>query len=193
MGIASLVLGIIAILVAWVPCIGWFALLPALIGLILGIVEIVQKNGAKAKGDNTASPVLGFVGTGLNALSIVMVIAITVLLGRGLEEVAKEAGYSSAREMFKDIKKGIDTLQNAQTALEPQKVTKTNYDRIQPGMTLAEVEAILGKTAMAEDIVKSGAQETIPYVLLWKVDGFRFVTVAFENGKVKEKNQVGLD
>jgi hypothetical protein len=193
MGIASLVLGIIAILVAWVPCIGWFALLPALIGLILGIVEIVQKNGAKAKGDNTASPVLGFVGTGLNALSIVMVIVVTVLLGRGLEETAKEAGYSSASEMFKDIKKGIDTLQTAQTALEPQKVTKANYDRIQPGMTLTEVEAILGKNAMSEDIVKSGSQETLPYVLLWKVDGLRFVTVAFENGKVKEKNQVGLD
>jgi len=193
MGVASLVLGIIAILVAWVPCIGWFALLPALIGLILGIVEIVQKNGAKAKGDNTASPVLGFVGTGLNALSIVMVIVVTVLLGRGLEEAAKEAGYSSASEMFKDIKKGIDTLQTAQTALEPQKVTKANYDRIQPGMTLTEVEAILGKTAMSEDIAKSGSQETLPYVLLWKVDGLRFVTVAFENGKVKEKNQVGLD
>ncbi len=114
MGVASLVLGIITILVAWVPCIGWFALLPALIGLILGIAEIVQKNGTK--GDNTASPVLGYVGTGLNALSIVMVIAVTVLLGRGLEEVAKEAGYSSASEMFKDIKKGIDTLQTAQTS-----------------------------------------------------------------------------
>ncbi len=60
-------------------------------------------------------------------------------------------------------------------------------------MTLAEVEAILGKTAMSEDIAKSGSQETLPYVLLWKVDGFRFVTVAFENGTVKEKNQFGLD
>jgi uncharacterized membrane protein len=90
MGVASLVLGIITILVAWVPCIGWFALLPALIGLILGIAEIVQKNGTK--GDNTASPVLGYVGTGLNALSIGMIIVVTLLLGRGLEEVAKEAG-----------------------------------------------------------------------------------------------------
>jgi hypothetical protein len=193
MGIASLVLGILALLIAWVPCVGWFAILPALIGLVLGIIEIVQKNSAKAKGDTTASPVLGFVGTGLNVLSLGTVVVVTLLLGRGLEEAAKEAGYSSASEMFKDIKKGIDTLQTAQTALEPQKVTKANYDRIQPGMTLAEVEAILGKNAMSEDIVKSGAQETIPFVLLWKIDGFRFATVAFENGKVKEKNQVGLD
>ncbi len=190
MGIASLVPGIIAILVAWVPCIGWFALLPALIGLILGIVEIVQKNGAKAKGDNTASPVLGFVGTGLNALSIVMVIVVTVLLGRGLEEAAKEAGYSSASEMFKDIKKSIDTLQTIQTALEPEKVTKANYNRIQSGMSLAEVEAILGKTTMSEEVAKSGSQDG---TLFWKVDGFRSVVITFENGKVKEKNQVGLD
>jgi uncharacterized membrane protein len=188
MGVASLVLGIITILVAWVPCIGWFALLPALIGLILGIAEIVQKNGTK--GDNTASPVLGYVGTGLNALSIGMIIVVTLLLGRGLEEVAKEAGYSSASEMFKDIKKSIDTLQSIQTALEPEQVTKANYNRIQPGMSLAEVEAILGKTTMSEEITKSSSQDG---TLFWKIDGFRFVVITFENGKVKEKNQVGLD
>lgn len=193
MGIASLVLGIIALLISWIPCVNWLALLPALVGLILGIVEIVQKNSAKAKGDATASPTLGYVGAGLNAVSIVAIIVITVLLGKGMEQVAKEAGYSSVKEMMEDIKRGVDTLQTVQTALEPEKVTKANYDKIQPGMTLAEVEAILGKTTMAEEIVKSGMQENAPFVLLWKLNGLRFITVAFENGKVKEKNQVGLE
>ncbi len=194
MGIASLILGIIAILIAWIPCVGWFALLPALVGLILGIVEIVQKNNAKAAGDAAASPVMGFVGTGLNALSVVVVVVITVLLGRGLEQAAKEAGYSSASEMFKDIQKGIDTLQTARTALEPEKITKANFDRIQTGMTLAEVEAIIGKTSMSEELVKEGMESTMPaYTLLWKAEGFKLITIGFVNGKVSDKQQLGLD
>lgn len=194
MGIASLVLGIIALLIAWIPCVGWFALLPAFIGLVLGIIEIVQKNGAKAKGDATASPTMGFVGTGLNAVSMVVVVVVTVLLGRGLEQAAKEAGYGSASEMFKDIQKGLDSLQTAQTALEPAKITKANYERIQKGMTLAEVEAILGKTSMSEDLVKEGMESQMPaYTLLWKADGFKLITIAFANGKVTEKSQLGLD
>ncbi|MCS7013587.1 MAG: hypothetical protein RMI34_01515 [Chloroherpetonaceae bacterium] len=190
MGIASLVLGIIAFLISWIPCVNWFALLPAAVGLILGIVEAVQQNNAKAKGDANASPTLGYIGTGLNAVSIILIIVITVLLGRGLEQAAKEAGYSGAKEMFEEIKKGIDTVR---TALEPEKVTKANYDRIQPGMTVSEVETILGKTTLSEDLAKSGAQDKIPVILTWKLDGFRFATVTFENGKVKEKSQIGLE
>ena len=90
----------------------------------------------------------------------------------------------------KTSRKALNTLQTIQTALEPEQVTKANYNRIQPGMSLAEVEAILGKTTMSEEITKSSSQDG---TLFWKIDGFRFVVITFENGKVKEKNQVGLD
>lgn len=68
MGIAALILGIISIIVGFVPFCGAIALLPAIIGLILGIVEIVLKSKAqKPKG-------LGIAGTILSGLAIVVII-----------------------------------------------------------------------------------------------------------------------
>ena len=49
MGIASLVLGIISIIVGFVPFCGAIAFLPALIGLILGIVDMVKKSKSNEK------------------------------------------------------------------------------------------------------------------------------------------------
>ena len=44
MGIAALVLGIVSIIIAFVPFCGIIAFLPALVGLILGIIDLVIKN-----------------------------------------------------------------------------------------------------------------------------------------------------
>ena len=59
MGVAALVLGIVSIILAFVPCCGILALLPALIGLILGIVEVVKKSKAQQpKGKGVAGIIL---------------------------------------------------------------------------------------------------------------------------------------
>lgn len=44
MDIASLVIGIVAIVLGMIPCINLFAVLPAIIGLVLGVVSAVQKS-----------------------------------------------------------------------------------------------------------------------------------------------------
>lgn len=44
MGVASLVLGIVSVVVSFVPFCGVIALIPAIVGLILGIVDAVKKN-----------------------------------------------------------------------------------------------------------------------------------------------------
>ena len=49
MGIAALVLGIVSIIIAFVPFCGIIAFLPALVGLILGIIDLVIKNKIKIK------------------------------------------------------------------------------------------------------------------------------------------------
>ena len=64
------------------------------------------------------------------------------------------------------------------------KVTKSNFDQIKTGMTVAEVEGILGK---ATD-TKSGAVN-LPgiagsgSIMTWK-DGEKTIAVTFANGKV---------
>ena len=68
MGVASLVLGIISLIIGFIPFCGMIAFVPAIIGLILGIVEIVKKSKEKApKG-------MGIAGTILSAISIVVMI-----------------------------------------------------------------------------------------------------------------------
>ena len=44
MAVASLVLGIISILVAWIPLCNYIVTIPAIVGLILGIVALVKAN-----------------------------------------------------------------------------------------------------------------------------------------------------
>lgn len=44
MGVAALVLGIVSIIIGFIPFCGAIAFLPAIIGLILGIVDIIQKS-----------------------------------------------------------------------------------------------------------------------------------------------------
>ena len=64
------------------------------------------------------------------------------------------------------------------------KVTKSNFDQIKTGMTVAEVEAILGKAT--ESTGASGAVGTLTgsaKVMTWK-DGGKTITITFANDKV---------
>lgn len=72
------------------------------------------------------------------------------------------------------------------------KVTKENYDKIQTGMTLSEVEAILGKGTekagvggAVGNLVASGK------VISWG-DDKKGITITFANDKVITKMATGL-
>ena len=72
------------------------------------------------------------------------------------------------------------------------KVSKSNYDKISSGMTLAEVEGILGKGA--EEAGLGGAVGNLAgsfKIMSWK-DGEKMITVTFANDKVTAKAQKGL-
>jgi hypothetical protein len=70
------------------------------------------------------------------------------------------------------------------------KVSQSNYDKIQPGMTVAEVEGILGNggefTAIAGQAIGDVALS-----IKWK-DGQKQITVIFGGDKVVSKTQTGL-
>lgn len=68
MGVASLVLGILSLIIGFVPFCGAIALLPAIIGLILGIVDVVLKS---KKGEPKG---MGIAGIVLSAISIVIIV-----------------------------------------------------------------------------------------------------------------------
>mgnify|MGYP007000577565 CR=1 FL=1 len=81
MGIAALVLGIISLIIGFIPLCGSIALLPAIIGLILGIVDTVQK---KKKGEKIAVSVTGLV---LSAIAVVVIIFWVFVFGVAASKV----------------------------------------------------------------------------------------------------------
>ncbi len=75
MGIAALILGIISILIGFIPLCGSIALVPAIIGLILGIVDTVTK---RKRGEKIAISVAGLV---LSAIAIVIIVFWVFIFG----------------------------------------------------------------------------------------------------------------
>ena len=92
MGIAALILGIISIIVSFVPFCGIIAFLPAMVGLILGIVDLVLKSRQnQSKGTSIA-------GVILSSLAIVIMIFWFFILGMAA---------SSEPEKVQDILKNL--------------------------------------------------------------------------------------
>lgn len=81
MGIAALILGIISLIIGFIPLCGSIALVPAIIGLILGIVDTVLK---KKKDEKIAISVTGLV---LSAISIVVIIFWVFVFGVAASKV----------------------------------------------------------------------------------------------------------
>lgn len=73
MGVASLVIGIIALILGFVPLCGIIALVPAIIGLILGIVDAVKKSKT---GESKGMSIAGIV---LCSISIIVIIGYYVM------------------------------------------------------------------------------------------------------------------
>jgi hypothetical protein len=79
-------------------------------------------------------------------------------------------------------------------------VSQENYDKIQTGMTLDQVEQVLGpgedQTASGVEISSSGmagrSREDRTKTYLWK-DGAKQIIVEFEQGKVTAKRPKNLD
>lgn len=68
MGIASLVLGIVSVVISFIPFCGVIALVPAIVGLILGIIDTIKKSKEQQpKGMSIA-------GTVCSAVAIVLII-----------------------------------------------------------------------------------------------------------------------
>lgn len=68
MGIAALILGILALLVAFIPVFGFIAFFPAIAGLVLGIVDVVNKS---KKNESKGTSIAGII---LNSIAIVVMI-----------------------------------------------------------------------------------------------------------------------
>lgn len=94
MGVASLVLGIIAMVIGWIPFICFLALILAVIGLILGIVDTTRKNknGDKHKGISIAGLVISAI-----AIPTILIMSFfsLIILGGAIEGINTFENYDN--------------------------------------------------------------------------------------------------
>lgn len=73
MGIASLVLGIVAILISWIPIVGLLSFVLVIVGLVLGIVDISKKSKTQSQKG------IGIAGVIVCAIAIPIIIITTII------------------------------------------------------------------------------------------------------------------
>lgn len=106
MGTAALVLGIIGILLAWIPIIGFLGFVLGILAIILGVVGIVRARKGRA-----TNLVMAAIGTGLGALAFVVS---TVVFGLFVSEVDKQINSDGT------ISESVPAAQDQQSSADQQ-------------------------------------------------------------------------
>lgn len=83
MGVASLVLGIVSVVIGFVPFCGSWAIIPAIVGLVLGIVDWVKKN---KEGTPKGKAIAGVI---CSAVAIVIILAYYFVAGVAIKKAGK--------------------------------------------------------------------------------------------------------
>ncbi|MDO8149130.1 MULTISPECIES: DUF4190 domain-containing protein [unclassified Isoptericola] len=94
LAIAALVLGILAVLGSWIPVLNIGAIVLAIIGIVLGIMALVQAKRGTAAGRGMA-----LFGTVLSVVAIILAIVVNVFLVSTLEEQAPAIQQELERQL----------------------------------------------------------------------------------------------
>jgi len=110
MGVISLVLGILCIIVAWIPCIGGMALIPAIVAIILGAVAYMQANKAQAaKGMIIAALAISVIAASLATWRYFQL----KKAATDIEKLGKDFGKEFGEEFEKEMKKSLDAAKDS--------------------------------------------------------------------------------
>ncbi len=117
MGVASLVLGILAIIVCWVPCVGWCAIVPGILGIILGGVGIAK---AAKKGTGKGCAVAGLV---MSIIATAFSIFWVFVIGAGASAVA-DGVLDAQHEISQTLSGDEQSAKSESTAKESDSLSK---------------------------------------------------------------------
>ena len=103
-GIAALVLGILALLTAPIPCVGILALIPGTLGVIFAIVALVQASqGNGAKGLIITALVRSILGTSISTGWVLIISSPTVM---------RHAGFRGLTRQLKTLQHELEGLED---------------------------------------------------------------------------------
>ena len=117
LGVAGLVVGILAAILALIPCIGWIAIIPGVIALALSLVAFSQANkGNGSKGVIIGALVVSIIAISIGLVQIVFFAAVATEGGNiknKIEKVAKEFGDEFEDEYGKDIDEALEDVEKS--------------------------------------------------------------------------------
>ncbi len=112
LGIAGMILGILAIIVSFVPCFGWWAIVLAVVGVILSAISMAQAKKANApKGMAIAGLICSILAIIIGSIWI-FVIAKAVTEGGAMfkDAMEKSGAMDSLTKAMDQLKQLTDTL-----------------------------------------------------------------------------------
>ncbi len=126
LGIAGLILGIVALVVSFIPCIGLLALIPGIIAVVFSAIALNQANRTgSAKGIIIAALVISILGTsmaGLWGLFFASTAREGVKVRHKLEKISKEFEDGFEEEFDKEMKESVEkSMEEVLEELESEK------------------------------------------------------------------------
>lgn len=125
LAIAGLVLGIISLVISFIPCLGMYAIFPGVVAIVLSAVGLAQANRENAaKGLAIAALVISILGTSIAAWQYIMIRSASDQIEKGVEEF--QQGFKDALEdldkegAFDDIEGALDELENTLDDIEDE-------------------------------------------------------------------------
>lgn len=168
LGIAGLVLGIIAILICFIPCIGIIALIPGVVGITLSAIALNQANKANgAKGLIIAALVVSILGTTI-AMFQGLVFSSGEKFGRNIwHKIDKnrddEAGKyieDKLDDVGSEMEKVLDDLENVGDSIHldikiGKKLSDEEFKKL-----ITDYESLLKETQKLADESKKGGSDS---------------------------------
>ncbi len=116
LGIAGLVLGSIALIISFIPCFGWYALVPGAIAIVLSAIAYAQvKKTEASKGLIIAALIISIVATSIATVQIIFFAGVANIAKDNFEQVDK---WSNDINKHINDKKSVEKLENALDTLE---------------------------------------------------------------------------
>lgn len=112
LGVAGLVLGIIALVISFIPCLGMWALIPGIIAIVFSAIGYSQANKANAsKGLLIAALVISIIGTSIAGWQMYMLRNASTQIEKFGKELQKALDEEIDDEDMQDLEKAMEELE----------------------------------------------------------------------------------
>src|SRR6056297_3318303 len=111
LGIAGLVLGIIALIISFIPCLGVWAILPGIVAIVLSAIGFSQANKANAaKGLVIAALIISIIGTAIAAWQIYMFKSAPSKIEKMMKDEFDENDVKELEEAMEELEGEIEEV-----------------------------------------------------------------------------------